>query len=184
MGGGIRLESILGRGSRFFVDLPVELAAESENVPSRISALRVVGLTSGQRECRVLIVEDRAEDRSILRRILEQAGFRVQVAETGESGIEMFKVWRPHFIWMDRRLPTMDGLKTTRCIRAMDGGSDVKIVGLSASVFVSEREEMLAAGLNDFVRKPYLPREILDCMAQHMGVYYDYAERGVKSAPE
>jgi signal transduction histidine kinase/CheY-like chemotaxis protein len=176
MGGRIRLESVLGRGSHFFVDLPVELAPESENIPTRISALRIVGMRSGQPECRVLVVEDRAEDRSILRRILEQAGFRVQVAETGESGIEMFKVWRPHFIWMDRRLPGMDGVKATRCIRGMHGGSDVKIVGLSASVFVSEREEMLAAGLNDFVRKPYLPREILDCMARHLDVYYDYAE--------
>jgi signal transduction histidine kinase/ActR/RegA family two-component response regulator len=176
MGGNIRLESVLGKGSRFFVDVPVEIAAESENTPARISTFRIVGLTSGQPECRVLIVEDRAEDRSILRRILEQAGFRVQVAETGESGIEMFKVWRPHLIWMDRRLPGMDGVKATRCIRTMDGGCDVKIVGLSASVFVSEREELLAAGLDDFVRKPYLPREILDCMAQHLGVSYNYAE--------
>jgi signal transduction histidine kinase/ActR/RegA family two-component response regulator len=179
MGGSIRLESTLGRGSRFFVNVPVEMAAESENDPVRISTLRIVGLTSGQPECRVLIVDDRAEDRSILRRILEQAGFLVKVAETGESGIEMFKVWRPQLIWMDRRLPGMDGLKATRCIRTMPGGSDVKIVGLSASVFVSEREEMLAAGLDDFVQKPYLPREILDCMAQHLGVCYNYAESGL-----
>jgi CheY-like chemotaxis protein len=64
----------------------------------------------------------------------------------------------------------------------MDGGSGVKIVGLSASVFVSEREEMLAAGLDDFVRKPYLPREILDCMERQLGVRYKYSESAVKSA--
>jgi CheY-like chemotaxis protein len=182
MGGSIRLESVLGEGSRFFVDVPVELAAESENLLVKTTTLRIVGLAPGQPEYRVLIVEDRAEDRSVLRRILEQAGFPVRVAETGESGIEMFKVWRPHFIWMDRRLPAMDGLKTTRRIRAMDGGPDLKIVGLSASVFVSEREEMLSAGLDDFVRKPYLPREILDCMAQHLGVRYKYAESAAKAA--
>ena len=108
-----------------------------------------------------------------MRRILEQAGFRVQVAETGESGVDMFKAWKPHFIWMDRRLPGMDGLKAARCIRLMEGGSRVRIVGLSASVFVSQREEMLAAGLDDFVRKPYPPREVLGCMAQHLGVRYD-----------
>ena len=144
--------------------------------------LACVGLAPGQPEYRVLIVDDRVEDRSVLRRILEHAGFRVHAAETGESGIEMFKVWRPHFIWVDRRLPAMDGLTATRCIRAMDGGSDLKIVGLSASVFVSERAEMLAAGLDDFLRKPYLPREILDCMAQHLGVRYKYAESAVNSA--
>ena len=117
-------------------------------------------------------MEDRAEDRSILQRILEEAGFRVRAAETGESGVELSKTWKPHFIWMDRRLPAMDGLEATKCVRAMDGGSDVKIVGMSASVFASEREEMLAAGLDDFVRKPYLQREIFDCMAKHLGVCY------------
>jgi signal transduction histidine kinase/ActR/RegA family two-component response regulator len=182
MGGTIRLTSVPGEGSHFFVNVPVDIAAEPENVPAENNRLRVIGLAPGQSECRVLIVDDRAEDRSILRRILEQAGFRVQVAETGESGIEMFKVWRPHLIWMDRRLPTMDGLHATRCIRAMDGGSGVKIVGLSASVFVSEREEMLAAGLDDFVRKPYLPREILDCMERQLGVRYKYSESAVRSA--
>jgi signal transduction histidine kinase/ActR/RegA family two-component response regulator len=179
MRGSIRLESALGEGSRFFVDVPVDLA-ESEKIPAKTNTLRVEGLAPGQPAPRVLIIEDRPEDRSILRRILEQAGFRVQVAETGESGIEMFKVWRPHFIWMDRRLPGMDGLKATRCIRAMDGGSDVKIAGLSASVFVSERHEMLAAGLDDFVRKPYLPKEIFDCIARHLDVCYTYAESAVK----
>jgi len=182
MGGTIRLTSVLGEGSHFFVDVPVDIAADPENVPAESNRLRVVGLAPGQPECRVLIVDDRAEDRSILRRILEQAGYRVQVSETGESGIDMFKVWRPHFIWMDRRLPAMDGLNVTRCIRGMDGGSGVKIVGLSASVFVSEREEMLAAGLDDFVRKPYLPREILDCMGRQLGVRYKYSESAVKSA--
>jgi CheY-like chemotaxis protein len=57
---------------------------------------------------RSLIIEDRLEDRIVLRRLLEEAGFRVQAAETAESGIEIFQAWRPHFIWMDRRLPQMN----------------------------------------------------------------------------
>lgn len=176
MGGSIRLESLPDEGSRFFVDVPVDLAEESESARGGTNTLRVLGLAPGQPERRVLIVEDRAEDRSVMRRILEQAGFRVQVADTGESGIEMFQLWRPHFIWMDRRLPAMDGLNATRCIRTMEGGSDVKIAGISASVFVSEREEMLAAGLDEFIRKPYLPKEIFDCMERHLGVAYSYSE--------
>jgi CheY-like chemotaxis protein len=58
----------------------------------------------------------------------------------------------------------------------LDGGRDVKIVGVSASVFASEREEMLAAGLDDFVRKPYLPNEIFDCMARQLGVRYSWSD--------
>ena len=182
MGGRIRLESVLGEGSRFFVDVPVDLVA-AKMVPVKSKTFRVLGLVPGQPEYRVLIVEDRTEDRSIMRRILEEAGFRVRCVETGELSLEVFTAWHPHFIWMDRRLPAMDGLEATRRIRAMNGGSDVKIVGMSASVFAAEREEMLVAGLDDFVRKPYLLREVFDCMAKHLGVVYRYAESKSASAP-
>jgi len=181
MGGRIRFESVLGEGSRFFVDVPVDLVA-AEMVSAKSKTFRVLGLAPGQPEYRVLIVEDRTEDRSIMRRILEEAGFRVQSVETGELSLDVFRAWRPHFIWMDRRLPGMDGLEATRRIRAMNGGSDVKIVGMSASVFAAEREQMLGAGLDDFIRKPFLPREIFDCMAKHLGVVYRYAESESASA--
>jgi CheY-like chemotaxis protein len=130
-----------------------------------------------------LIIDDRPDDRLVLRRILEEAGFRVQTAETGESVVEVFQTWRPHFIWMDRRLPLMDGLEATRCIRSLDGGRDIKIAGVGASVFASEREVLLAVGMDDFVRKPYVPNDIFDCMARHIGVRYAYA-KAARSADE
>jgi signal transduction histidine kinase/ActR/RegA family two-component response regulator len=175
MGGSIRLASAPGEGARIFVDVPAVLDA-TEGKPAR-STRRIVGLSPGQPEYRVLIVDDRPEDRMVLRRILEENGFQVQAAENGESAIELFQAWRPHFIWMDRRMPLMDGLEATRQIRALEGGSAVKIVGLSASAFPSERAEMLAAGLQDFIRKPYTPDDVLECMERHLGVRYEYAAR-------
>jgi CheY-like chemotaxis protein len=59
----------------------------------------------------------------------------------------------------------------------MEGGSAVRIVGLSASAFPAERAEMLAAGLEDLIRKPYTPDEILECMERHLGLQYEYAAR-------
>jgi signal transduction histidine kinase/ActR/RegA family two-component response regulator len=176
LGGNVRLESALGEGSRFFVDVPAGFVAEGAYESTKTTAPRMARLATDQAECRVLIIDDRPEDRLVLRRLLEESGFHVRAAETGESGIDVFQAWRPHFIWMDRRLPLMDGLAATRSIRALDGGSDVKIVGVSASVFASEREEMLAAGLDDFVRKPYLPNEIFDCMARHLNVSYHWSD--------
>jgi signal transduction histidine kinase/ActR/RegA family two-component response regulator len=176
LGGRISVESVLGEGSHFRVDVPVDLVADGGSDSAAIQKPRVACLAPGQPDCRVLIVDDRPEDRLVLRRILEDAGFLVQAAETGESGVEMFQAWRPHFIWMDRRLPLMDGLETTRRIRSLDGGRDVRIAGVSASAFPSEREEILAAGLDDFVRKPYVPNDIFDCMARHIGVRYAYVE--------
>jgi CheY-like chemotaxis protein len=166
----------LGKGSRFRVEVPVNLVAEADYQSSEATASRVVGLAPGKPEYRVLIVDDRAEDRLVLRRLLEDAGFHVQTADTAESGIEAFRAWRPDFVWMDRRLPLMDGLEATQHIRSLEGGHDVKMAGISASVFPSEREEMLAAGLDDFVRKPYLPNEIFECMARHLGVEYLWSD--------
>jgi len=57
----------------------------------------------------------------------------------------------------------------------MEGGREVKIVAVTASAFTSQREEVLSAGLDDFLRKPYRPREMFDCMARHLGVRYAYA---------
>ena len=68
----------------------------------------------------------------LLKRLLENVGFQVQVAEDGANRHREVSSWRPHFIWLDWRLPDMDGLEVTRRIRELDGGRDVKIAILSA----------------------------------------------------
>ena len=120
----------------------------------RIDPGRIVGLAPGQPGYRLLIVEDQEENWLLLKRMVEDAGFQVRVAGDGAEGIEVFRTWRPHFIWMDVRMPVMDGLEATRRIRAIEGGRDVKIVALTASVFKEERDNVLAAGMDDFIRKP------------------------------
>jgi CheY-like chemotaxis protein len=145
---------------------------------------QVVGLEPGQPEYRVLIVEDHAENRLLLQSLLEAVGFRVQVAEDGLVGIQKFVAWQPHFIWMDWRLPGIDGLEATRRIRRLEGGKDVKIVALTASAFTYQREEALAAGMDDFLRKPYRREEIFDCMARRLGVRYRYGALAAESAAE
>ena len=69
----------------------------------------------------------------------------------------------------------MDGFEATRHIRALDGGLEVKIAAVTASGFLSERDKALEAGLDDFIRKPYRPEEIFDCLAHHLGVRYSRA---------
>ena len=181
MGGSIRVESVPGQGSRFYVELPLERAAEAEVAPPRDDR-KVAGIEPGQQEYRILVVEDDFESRLLLQRLLTDAGFPVRVAEVGEAGIEMFQSWRPHFIWMDRRMPGIDGLEAVRRIRALEGGRGVKIAAVTASVLAGLRNEMLETGLDDFIRKPYRPAEIFNCMARHLGVRYVYAEDASESA--
>jgi signal transduction histidine kinase/CheY-like chemotaxis protein len=175
LGGSFRLERTSGGVPRFIVDIPATLAAAPADVRGLSPASRVLGLTPGQPECRVMIVEDQLEERLVLRRMLQDAGFQVESAENGECALALFPAWKPHFMWIDRRLQRMDGPELTRSVQGLEGGDDVKIAGLGASFFPAEREEMLAAGAHDFIRKPFHPDEIFDCMARHLGLRYEYA---------
>jgi CheY-like chemotaxis protein len=183
MGGTIRVQSTPGEGSLFRVELPVELVEESEVVVTgRDDPERVVGLAPGQPAYRILIVEDRRTNWLLLKRLLEDAGFLVRVAEDGDQAMDSFRIWQPALIWMDLRLHTMGGLEAAEQIRAMEGGHEVRIVALTASAFVQEREEVLAAGFDDFIRKPYRREEIFECMARQLGVRYLY-ETAQQSSP-
>jgi CheY-like chemotaxis protein len=152
------------------------LADESEVPATHDDHRLVTGLAPGQPDYRILIVEDRRENWMLLQRQLQNAGFQVQVAEDGAQGVEMFRTWRPHLIWMDVQLPVMGGMEAARRIRALEGGREVRIVALTASVFAQQREEVLAAGMDDFLRKPWRRNEIFDCLERQLSLRYVYRE--------
>jgi signal transduction histidine kinase/ligand-binding sensor domain-containing protein/CheY-like chemotaxis protein len=183
MGGNIRVQSTPGEGSLFQVELPARLAVESEVRSSRDEGQEILGLESGQPDYRILIVEDQRENWMILERLLGNVGFQTAVAESGEQGVEKFVEWQPHFIWMDLRMPVMDGLETTRRIRALPGGREVKIAAVTASTLESERSRVLAGGLDDYVRKPFQPNEIFECLTRQLGVRYRRAAPKPPSQP-
>ena len=172
MGGSISLASTPGKGSLFRAVFPVTQVPASELGAAAEPRGQRFRLKPGQPECRVLIVEDEQENQVLLQRLLLDAGFLVRIAGDGEHGILVFQTWRPHLICMDVRMPVLDGLEATRRIRALERGREVKIVAVTASTSESERGEVMAAGLDDFVRKPYRPAEIFECIARHLGVAY------------
>ena len=174
MGGGILVESELGRGTLFRVNIPLP-PAEAE-APYDAPAARVIGLTAGQPDWRVLVVDDNDENRLLLTSLLEQAGFTVKEAENGEQALARFQDWHPHFIWMDMRMPIMDGYETTRQIRDLPGGEAVRIAAVTASVFEEQREDILAAGCDDLVRKPFREHRIFEVIARHLDIGYTYAQ--------
>jgi signal transduction histidine kinase/DNA-binding response OmpR family regulator len=176
MGGKISVESAPGQGTKFHLRVPVERADESDANVVKARRGKVIGLAQDQPGMRVLIVEDQIENWLLLKQMLELVGFQVHVAGNGEEGIREFQAWHPHFIWMDIRMPVMNGLEATRRIREMPGGREVKIAALTASVFKEERDQVLAAGMDGFVRKPYQADEIFDCLARHLNVHYIYAD--------
>lgn len=172
MGGHITLTSHVGQGSIFRVELPVTLAHAEDISDAPATTNTVVRLEAGQPIYRVLVVDDQKDNRLLLHRLLSDVGFEVKLAENGVEAIEQFLQWQPHFIWMDRRMPVMDGMEATRQIRALQHGDKVKIAAVTASTFSEENAELSEVGFDDIVNKPFRPEQIFDCMEQLLGVQF------------
>ncbi len=179
MEGDIVLESRLGKGSLFRVNLPLTLTSEeemdllAENDDGE--AREAIGLAPGQPHYRILIAEDQRENQLLLARLMNRLGFENRTVDNGEDCVQVFRDWQPDLIWMDRRMPIMDGIEATRHIRALPGGDKVKIVAVTASVFKEQQSEVLAAGIDDLVRKPFRFSEIYDCLARQLNVVFIYS---------
>jgi len=172
MDGEIRVESELGRGTLFKVNIPFKLAEAGTAVPEKSPAAVVIGLQADQPEWRILVVDDNQENRLLLTTLLTRAGFTVREAENGATAVTLFQTWQPHFIWLDMRMPVLDGYAAARKIRALTGGETVKIVAITASALVEEQGPILAAGCDGVVRKPFQGQEIFEAMARYLGVAY------------
>ena len=176
MGGSITMESTLGKGSIFRVELPLKPAEQPIAAVKPVLRGEVVGLAPDQPEFRILIAEDQPENYLLLKTLMENIGVRYRLAENGAEAVEQFKSWQPHLIWMDRRMPKMDGEAATKAIRSLPGGEAVKIVAVTASAFTEQRAEMMKAGMDDFVRKPYRADEIYECLARQLGIQLIYTD--------
>jgi signal transduction histidine kinase/CheY-like chemotaxis protein len=178
MGGEIDVESELGKGARFRLRIPLEVVEESEIMGLESGQPgRVIGLAPGQPVYRILIAEDHRENQLLLSHLMTDIGLEARVAENGEQCVELFRLWRPDLIWMDRRMPRMDGVEATRRIRQLTGGDKVKIVAVTASVFADQQQDLLSAGMDDFINKPYRFEELYDCLARQLGLRYRYTDK-------
>ncbi|MFB2897274.1 response regulator [Aerosakkonemataceae cyanobacterium BLCC-F50] len=198
LGGKINVSSVLGKGTTFKFDIKVSLANAAEIMPQ--TRQRVIGLEKEQTPCRILVVDDNRENRLLLVKLLQPIGFEVQEAENGQQAINLWSNWQPHLIWMDTRMPVMDGLQATKAIRNLEkqriktetqlemGDRQFSmfdtlfcvphtiIIALTASAFEERKEEFLAIGCDDFVRKPFQEEVIFAKISKYLGVLYIYED--------
>ncbi len=181
MGGDLSVDSALDEGSCFHFDIWatfVEQATQTRS-PERY----VVGLAPNQPTYRMLVVDDVMANQQLLGQLLAPLGFEIDYASNGQEAIARWTQGRPHLIWMDIRMPVMDGYEAVRCIREADSTATQSpnqhdppiIIAITASAFEEERAKVLAAGCNDFIRKPLQRQELLDKIAKHLGVDYIYS---------
>ncbi len=171
MGGSIHVQSQVDEGSTFTFSICAKPANPKELPVLPIG--EVIGLASGQPNYRILIVEDILSARQLMVALLSQVGFEVRAVSNGEAAIAQYKSWQPHLIWMDVRMPGMDGYETTKQIKAI-ASNRVKIIAITASAFEKERKNALNSGCDDFVRKPFQTHTIFEKMAEYLGVDYVY----------
>jgi PAS domain S-box-containing protein len=182
LGGDITVESRLGEGSTFRLEISIKEGKESD-LAAKKEKNRVIGLVPGQSIPRILVVEDIEESRTLLVDILERVGFAVRDARNGMEAVKTFEEWQPQFIWMDVRMPVMNGLEAARRIRLIEAGKSTVIVALTAHALEEEREPILTAGCDDLVRKPFREDEIYDVIGKNLGLTYIYEEKKEEAAP-
>ena len=184
MGGEIEVASTLGRGSTFSFEIRVEEVEEAEQgeVSSPEPARRVVGLAEGQPAYRLLVAEDKLESRRLLTTLLTEVGFSVREAKNGQEALDIWQAWQPHLIWMDMRMPVMNGYEATQQIKATTQGQATVIIALTASAFEEERSVILSAGCDGFMRKPFREADLFETLGEHLGVAYVYEEVTVPEA--
>jgi len=183
MGGEISVSSQLGKGSIFRFEINIEEGREVD-LGKKALARHVESLRSGQQVIRVLIVDDKEDNRELLSQMLGKIGFDVRESVNGEQAVQEFEEWRPHLILMDTRMPVMDGYEAIRRIRKSDGGKNVKIVSVTASAFEEDRKKALGIGADDFLGKPFREEVLLEKIKVLLAIEYVYGTESVAVKPE
>ncbi|AFY54598.1 signal transduction histidine kinase [Rivularia sp. PCC 7116] len=174
MGGDIYPSSVLGQGSSFSFDIQISLPqTPSEECSHKKQVLKIA---PSQPNYRILVVDDRLENRNLLAKLLDTVGFDTRIATNGKEAIALWQTWQPHLIWMDMRMAVMDGYQATRWIKANSLHQETVVIALTASAFEEEEPEIFAAGCDDLVRKPFREAVIFDKMHQYLGVEYIYED--------
>ena len=176
MGGTIQATSILGEGSTFAFNIQAELV-DSPPVKILSPNKQIEQLAPGQPDYRIVVVDDHYTNRLALFKLLQSVGFQPRTAKNGIEAIALWEKWQPDLIWMDMRMPAMDGYEATRHIKSHSRDQQTIIIALTASVFEEQREKILAAGCDDFVLKPFPEQIIFDKLTKHLGVKFTYARK-------
>jgi signal transduction histidine kinase/CheY-like chemotaxis protein/HAMP domain-containing protein len=167
MGGTLTVQSVLGQGATFCFSVAVQVADEA---PAD-SEDEVTTLAPQQRR-RILVADDNADGCALMESLLKPLGFEVAVVGDGIQALAMVDVWQPDLVFMDWRMPGLDGISATRQIRANREGPQPGIVMLTASAFAEEREGALAAGADEFMRKPVEQEQLYAVLEQQLNLQF------------
>ena len=175
MGGDLTAQSESGRGSVFQFDIHAKTSQLTDSVVPEIIK-HAIALEPGQPLYRMVIADDNPDNRRLLANLLAPFGFELQEAANGEEAIELWRSWQPHLIWMDLRMPVINGYQAAQTIKSAPNGRETLVIVLSASILDEDRIKVIAAGCDAFLRKPFREHQIIDLLATHLGLRFIYEE--------
>ena len=174
MGGRLDVASTPGSGSRFTIEVDVEDAHGALQV-ARDAAPSVIGYAGRRR--RILVVDDKADNRSILGSFLRSLGFEVDEAVDGRMAIELAERTRPDAVFMDLVMPLMDGFEAIRRLRQDPALEGLKIIALSASAYDSTRAQSVSAGCDAFLSKPLRLDQVVEQLGRELELEWKHERR-------
>jgi len=179
MGGQMSVESCINQGSCFRCQIPVKIVERSRR-QIQSQPQQAIAIAGNPQQYRILVVDDKWENRRLLVEIMKNLDLTVREAENGADAIALWQEWQPHLIWMDLRMPVLDGYQTTRRIRELEQQHSqphpTKIIAVTASVLAGEETAIMAAGCDDFARKPFRENLLWEKMARHLELSYIYED--------
>jgi CheY-like chemotaxis protein len=167
----LEISSQLKEGSRFLFDVTLTPSLGSV-APAALTTMRITRLAP-QSQLTALVVDDVADNREVLSMMLQSIGASVSVAKDGARALEKIRLHRPDIVFMDIRMPVMDGIETLRRIK--EGAADKQIicVALSAAGWSHDTERYFEVGFDDFVAKPYRFETVCECIERHLDIRFE-----------
>jgi signal transduction histidine kinase/ActR/RegA family two-component response regulator len=173
MEGNITVTSVVGQGSSFVLhlSLPVE-ASESDSEKHYQENIIYLDMQANAKTQPILLIEDYEPNVLVATMIFKNFGYRYEVAHNGQEAIERFAPNKYSIVLMDVEMPVMDGYETTRHIRGFEKAKNsvpVAIIAMTAHAMKGDREKCIAAGMDDYIAKPFNPHQLQAILVKHLG---------------
>jgi len=175
MGSQLKVNSEAGKGSTFWFDLEVAEAKEWAATSTNLNEENIIGYQGKKR--RVLVVDDRWENRSVIMNFLEMLGFEISEAENGKEAWEKLMVWSPDVVITDIMMPIMNGYELLERIRSSESLKDIVAIASSATIFEGYRQDALDIGADIFLPKPIQTEQLLKILEQYLKLEWVYEEQ-------
>ncbi|HEY9633022.1 MAG TPA: PAS domain S-box protein [Coleofasciculaceae cyanobacterium] len=173
MGSTLEVKSQLGSGSVFWLDLDMPEVPEATEI-AKVKERNIIGFKGEKRK--VLVVDDKWENRSVLVNFLDPLGFEIVEATDGSDCLNKALKFKPDVILMDLVMPVIDGFEATRQLRKLKELKQIVIIATSASVFDYSQAKSQKAGCDDFVPKPVQAKHLLERLRVHLGLEWVYED--------